>query len=62
VVQAVLGKKQDPVYKITRGEKRAGGMAQVVEHLLSNCKPLSSNPSNCQKKKNYQLYTEFPEN
>jgi hypothetical protein len=34
IVQAGLGKKQDPISKIIR-TKRAGGMAQVVECLIS---------------------------
>jgi hypothetical protein len=38
-VPGCLGKKQDPISKITR-ERRAGGMVQVVEHL-----PMSSNLS-----------------
>jgi hypothetical protein len=33
-VQNDLGKKQDPISKITISQ-RAGGMAQVVEYLLS---------------------------
>jgi hypothetical protein len=33
-VQADLDRKQDPISKVTR-TKRAGGMAQVVEHLAS---------------------------
>jgi hypothetical protein len=36
--------------KITRA-KRAGGVAQVVEYLLSKCEALSSNPSTEKKKK-----------
>jgi hypothetical protein len=45
---------QDPNSKITKA-KRAGGMAQVVEHLHSKCKALSSNPSitKTQKEKRY---------
>jgi hypothetical protein len=31
--------------------KRAGGMAQEVEHLPSKCKALSSNPSTAKNKK-----------
>jgi hypothetical protein len=34
MVQVGLGKKQDPISKITRS-KRAESMAQVVEHLPS---------------------------
>jgi hypothetical protein len=43
-VQAGLGKKLDPISKITRA-KRDGCVAQVVECLPSKCKGLSSNPS-----------------
>jgi hypothetical protein len=32
-------------------QKRAGGVAQVVEHLPSRCEVLNSNPKDCQKKK-----------
>jgi hypothetical protein len=42
-VQASLGKKQDPIFKMT-GAKSARGMVQVVEHLPSKCKALSSKP------------------
>jgi hypothetical protein len=38
-VQLAWAKKQDPISKITRG-KRTGGVAQVVEHLLSNHKAI----------------------
>jgi hypothetical protein len=31
-------------------QKRAGGVAQVVDHLPSKCETLSSNPSNTRKK------------
>jgi hypothetical protein len=46
VVQASLGKKQDPISisKITISP-RARRMAQVVEHLPSKCETLISNPS-----------------
>jgi hypothetical protein len=44
MVQVSLGKKQDPISKITRA-KKAGGVAQAVEHLPSKCKTLSSKPS-----------------
>jgi hypothetical protein len=43
-VQASLVMKQDPISKITKAE-RAGGVTQVVEHLLSKCDALSSNPN-----------------
>jgi hypothetical protein len=49
-VQTGLGKKQNLIFKITRG-KRAGGMAQVVECLPSKHKALSSNPSTTNTKK-----------
>jgi hypothetical protein len=40
--------------------KRTGGIAQVVEHLPSNCKALSSTPQYCQinKIKNKNLEEE----
>jgi hypothetical protein len=44
VFQAGLGKKRDPISKITT-VKRAEGVTQVVECLVSNCKALSLNPS-----------------
>jgi hypothetical protein len=43
-----LGKKQDPVSKITKA-KRSGDVAQVVKPLSSKCKTLSSNPSTTKK-------------
>jgi hypothetical protein len=49
VVQASLGKKQDPISKITR-ENRAGVVTQMVKHLPSKCKALSSKPSTEKKK------------
>jgi hypothetical protein len=52
VVQASLGRNQDPISKITR-MKGAGGMAQVVESLPSKSKALSFNPSSAQRKKIY---------
>jgi hypothetical protein len=42
-VQASLRKKER-LPKLTRA-KRAGGVAQAVNHLLSKCKALSLNPS-----------------
>jgi hypothetical protein len=42
-VQVGLGTKQDLLSKITRA-KRAGGVANAVEPLLSKLKALSSNP------------------
>jgi hypothetical protein len=38
----VQTKMQDTILKITKA-KRTGGMAQVVDHLPSRCKVLSSN-------------------
>jgi hypothetical protein len=49
VVQASLGKKQDPSSKITKA-KRAGGIAQAVERLSNKCEVLSSNPSITKKR------------
>jgi hypothetical protein len=43
MVQAGLGKKRDPISKITR-VKKAGGMAQVVEHQPSKYKARGSLP------------------
>jgi hypothetical protein len=40
--------------------KRAGGVAQVEERLLSKCKALSSNSSTARKKKKVQS-DEIPE-
>jgi hypothetical protein len=53
MVQAGLGKKQDPVSKINRA-KRAGRVAQMVEYLPNKCAALSSNSSTTTttKKKN----------
>jgi hypothetical protein len=46
-VQASLGKNQDLIFKITRA-KRAGGIAQAVEHLPRKHETLSSNhQKNC---------------
>jgi hypothetical protein len=42
-------KTQDPVQKTTK-TKRAGGVAQMVEHLPSNRVPLSLNPSTVKTK------------
>jgi hypothetical protein len=39
-IQASLGKRQGSIFKIT-GAKSTGGVAQVVEHLLSKCEALS---------------------
>jgi hypothetical protein len=43
VVQAGLGKKQDPISKITRA-KMAGGMVQTVEYLPSKHEVLTPVP------------------
>jgi hypothetical protein len=43
-VQSQPGKKQDPIWKVTKA-KKAGGVAQVLELLPSKCEALSSNPS-----------------
>jgi hypothetical protein len=45
-----MGKKPDPISKITRA-KRAEGVAQATEYLFSKHKALSSNPSTTKKKK-----------
>jgi hypothetical protein len=50
VAQAGLSKKRDSISKITRA-KRAGDVAQVVEHLPNKCKASSSNANNKDKKK-----------
>jgi hypothetical protein len=50
IVQAGLGKKQDPISKITRA-KRTEGLAQAVEHLTSKYEALSSNNYTAKKKK-----------
>jgi hypothetical protein len=42
-IQASLGIKRDPIFKITNA-KRAAEVVQVVEHLPSKCKTLSSTP------------------
>jgi hypothetical protein len=43
-------KMWDPIWKITKA-KRAGGVAQVVKHLLNKHKALSLKPSTAFKKK-----------
>jgi hypothetical protein len=47
-VQVSLGKKRDPISKIPRA-KRAGGVAQVVQHLCSKCEALSLSPRTANK-------------
>jgi phosphatidate phosphatase PAH1 len=53
--QTSLGKKQDPISKITR-TKRAGGIVQVVECLPSKHEALNqiSIPQKKKKKKKYK--------
>jgi hypothetical protein len=43
-IKVCLGIKRDPLSKINKA-KRAGGVAQVVEHLPHNCEALNSNPN-----------------
>jgi hypothetical protein len=50
-VQGYLGIKQDFISKVTNA-KKAGGMAQGVESLLSKCEALSSTPNTTKVKKN----------
>jgi hypothetical protein len=50
VVQAGLGKKQDPISKITRA-KWARGIVQVVAYLPSKNEALSTNLSTKSKKR-----------
>jgi hypothetical protein len=40
----------------TRKKIRAGGMSQVVEHLPSKCKALSSNPQYYKRRKKKKKY------
>jgi hypothetical protein len=51
LVQADLGKKQDPISKITRA-KMAGGMAQPIEHLLHRKEVQSSNSRTAKNNQN----------
>jgi hypothetical protein len=53
MVQASLGKKGDPISKITE-QKSAAGVTQAVEHLSCKCEGLSSSPKNNPPKKNRQ--------
>jgi type IV secretory pathway TrbF-like protein len=50
IVQGQLGQIAQEALKRAQ-KKRDGGVAQVIEHLLSNCKVLSSSPSILKKKK-----------
>jgi hypothetical protein len=43
-------KTQDPIQKIAKTKNGTTGMIQVVEHLPSKFKDLSSNPSTAKKK------------
>jgi hypothetical protein len=54
-VKSGPGIKWDPILKITN-KKRAGDMAQMVEHLPSNYKTLSPNLITT---KNYKKKTQF---
>jgi hypothetical protein len=54
MVQASLGKKQEPNLQTNRA-KGAGVMAQVIEHLPSKCKALCSNPRTTKKKKESRM-------
>jgi hypothetical protein len=47
-VQTGLGKKRDPISKITRA-RRVGGIIQVVEYLPTKYTALSSNSSTAEK-------------
>jgi hypothetical protein len=55
-----LGRKQNPISKITRA-KRVGGVAQMVECLPSKCKALWSNPSTTHTKKPQKAKTRIVE-
>jgi hypothetical protein len=54
MVHAGLGKKQNYISKIPRA-KRAGGIAQKVEHLCYKCKVLKSNPRTAKKIKKKKI-------
>jgi hypothetical protein len=46
----ILGRGEaKSIFKITKA-KRAGGMAQTIDHQPSKCKALSSNPSTAKNK------------
>jgi hypothetical protein len=49
MIEAVLGKKRDPISKVTR-TKRTESMAQAIDCLPSKCEALSSNSSTTKKK------------
>jgi hypothetical protein len=40
-----------PYLKKKKSQKRAGGVTQAIEHLLSKCEALNSNPKTTTKKK-----------
>jgi hypothetical protein len=52
IAMQAQGIQGNPISKITRG-KRAGGMAQAVEHLSSRHEALSSNPSRQEESQPY---------
>jgi hypothetical protein len=54
-----LGKKQDPISKITRA-KTAGAEAQMVEHLSSKNGALTSNPNPNNNNNNKDYLEENP--
>jgi hypothetical protein len=58
-VQASPGIKQDTISKIT-DTKKAGGVAQVVDYLLSKIKVLNSTPSMHPPKKNLLSFPYTP--
>jgi hypothetical protein len=47
-----------PIQKIIKA-KRGGVMAEVVDHLPSKCKAMSSNPSTAKKKKKKVLESQY---
>jgi hypothetical protein len=49
VVQVSLGKKQDPIFKMTRA-KRTAEVAETIENLPHKHEALSSNPSTAETK------------
>jgi hypothetical protein len=49
----------DPTWKITTKAKRTGNIAQMVEHLLSKCEALSSNPVTVKKNYNHLCSTKI---
>jgi hypothetical protein len=64
-LRLALGKMQDylKIIKAKKKKKKAGDMAQVVEHLSSKFETMSSNSSNAKKKKKIRLqWHEMPQN